>query len=427
MSSMQTIPLPTSHKSLMPQLEASLDDCSYLFGTFRESLMRTGHAGIVAIQLSCAKVPPRIITRSVALFIRVMGKMLSGRIAGGYKAGLGEFFLLLVPADNYSERLFQLDMEIIRFELERYCALPHLSGRIAPSDGTGEVSLKVEGVFLTNGFGDNVDNTLFRAFQQLFGSSALPVNHKPAEQTEIEEIINNELIDPVFQPIFSLPGGTLYGYEALSRISRPANITSPEDLFAKSGRYGLTYALEMLCRKKALSRAKSLKITGRLFLNVCPTILQAGKHQRGITAALLEELQIERSRIVFELTERIVIEDYELFNRALSHYREQGYSIAIDDLGSGYAGLNMLAKLEPEYVKLSRFLIASIDTSTTKQALVEALTTFCNKIGASIIAEGIERQEELEFLIAAGVTFGQGYYLAKPSSLPFPQACNINL
>jgi EAL domain-containing protein (putative c-di-GMP-specific phosphodiesterase class I) len=105
--------------------------------------------------------------------------------------------------------------------------------------------------------------------------------------------------------------------------------------------------------------------------------------------------------------------------RAVAHYREQGYSIAIDDLGSGYAGLKMLAELEPDYVKLARFLISGIDTSCTKQALVEALVTFCGRIGAKVIAEGIERPEELAYLSFAGVAFGQGYLLAKPAALPF--------
>lgn len=72
-----------------------------------------------------------------------------------------------------------------------------------------------------------------------------------------------------------------------------------------------------------------------------------------------------------------------------------------------------------EYVKLASFLIASIDTSSTRQALVEALVTFCGKIGALVIAEGIERQEELDFLVSVGVPLGQGYFLAPPSPTPF--------
>jgi EAL domain-containing protein (putative c-di-GMP-specific phosphodiesterase class I) len=404
---------------ILPRLEDSLDDCGYLFSTFKEYLKRTGHVGVVAIHFAQAQLLPDAVTRSVALFIRIVGKQLSGKIEGGYKASAGEFFLLLVPSGFYTEDMFQKDMEIIRLELRRHCALPHAARRIVPLGGIGEITMSIEGVFLANRDGANIDNALFRAFQELFGPSSLPAYHKSADQYEIEEIIAGELITPVYQPILSLQDSGIYGYEALSRISRPGGITNPEELFAKARQYGLTYPLEMLCRRKALITAKSLEIPGKIFLNVCPSILQAGEHERGITAAFLEDLQIERSRITFELTERTIIEDYELFYRTLSHYREQEYSIAIDDLGSGYAGLKMLARLEPEYVKLASFLIASIDTSSTRQALVEALVTFCGKIGALVIAEGIERQEELDFLVSVGVPLGQGYLLAPPSPTPF--------
>lgn len=408
-----------SRHHLIPRLEESLDNCGYLFSKFKECLRSAGHAGIVAIHFSHAQFPTDAVARSVALFIRIVGKKLTGRIEGGYQAGPEEFFLLLAPACNYGEETFQRDMATIQQELRRHCALPHLARRIVPRAGLSEVVLNVEGVFLTNREGENADNALFRAFQELFGSSSVPPSRKTAEQTEIEEIISGELITPVYQPIFTLRSGELYGYEALTRVASPGGLT-PEELFARAAEYGLAYALEMLCRRKALIQARAVGIAGQLFLNVCPTIFQASEHERGITAALLEKLQIERSRVTFELTERTIIEDYELFHRALSHYREQGYSIAIDDLGSGYAGLEMLARLEPEYVKLSRFLIAAIDTSTTKQALVEALVTFCGKIGACVIAEGIERREELEFLVAAGVDLGQGYLLGKPSPTPTP-------
>lgn len=410
----------TCQRRLFPRLEESLEDCGYLFCTFRDHLQISGHAGIVAIHFSQARFLPDTVSKSVALFIRIMGKKLKGRIEGGYKAGADEFFLLLVPDGFYSEALFRQDIETIRRELGSYCTLPHMARRIAPGSGTGKVMPQTEGVFITNQQGESGTSTLFRAFQALMDASSAPVVLKRAGRLEMEQIIANQQITPVFQPIFSLKDGEVYGYEALSRITRPDAIATTEELFANAAEYGLASPLEMLCRKKALTRARELDINGRIFLNVCPDVLQASEHERGITAALLDELQIERSRITFELTERTLIEDYELFQRVLSHYREQGYSIAIDDLGSGYAGLNMLARLEPDYVKLARFLIASIDTSTTKQALVEALVTFCGRIGASVIAEGIERSEELEYLISAGVSFGQGYLLAKPSPLPFP-------
>jgi EAL domain-containing protein (putative c-di-GMP-specific phosphodiesterase class I) len=129
----------------------------------------------------------------------------------------------------------------------------------------------------------------------------------------------------------------------------------------------------------------------------------------------LGELGIERSRVVLELTERSLITDYDLFGRVVDHYRRQGYAIAIDDLGDGFAGLKMLAQIEPDYVKLARFLVADIDRAPVRQALVESIVSFCQRVGIEVIAEGIERQEELDYLTAVGIRLGQGYLLGRPA------------
>jgi EAL domain-containing protein (putative c-di-GMP-specific phosphodiesterase class I) len=411
---------PSERPHPIPSVAESLNDCGYLFSCFRENLVRTGHVGIVAIHLAHAGLSAEILPKSVALFIRMIGEKLAGKIEGGYRGGAGDFFLLLVPDGHYSEALFRKDMTTIRTELTDNFSLPHMRRRLATFDDSGAVNLTVDGVFLNGCDGEKADNVLFRAFQELFSTSSTPECLNIPEQQEIEEIIRGERITPFFQPIVLLQDDTLYGHEALSRITGSTTIRNTEELFATAASCGLTEPLDMLCRKKALIRARELDLPGRIFLNVCPQLIQATGHERGVTAALLDELQIERSRITFELTERTLISDYDLFLRALSHYREQGYAIAIDDLGSGYAGLKMLARIEPDYVKLARFLIADIDTSSTRQALVEALVTFCARIGAMVIAEGIERREELEFLRSAGVFLGQGYLLGRPAAAPSP-------
>jgi EAL domain-containing protein (putative c-di-GMP-specific phosphodiesterase class I) len=402
----------------LPKLVKSFDDCSYLFIKFKEQLKSTGHVGIVALNFISCSCLPEMTDNLMTLSVKVLGRGLRGKIEGGYKAGNGEFFLLLVPHQDYSEADFYLDMDRIRQELHRYLAISPEQGESSRLVEGEAFQVTVDGVFLVDREGERADNALFRAFQELFGASAHFPRQQCSERREIEDIIANELITPAFQPIISLQHGSVYAYEALSRVSRPSPLANPELLFAKSVDYGLTAPLEMLCRRKALIRATELGIANRLFLNVCPTLLLANDHERGVTAALLDQLAIRRSAITFEITERTLIEDYDLFRRVLAYYREQGYSIAIDDLGSGYAGLKMLAQLEPNYVKLARFLSSDIDTSSTKQALVEALVFFCNKIGARVIAEGIERPEELTVLMEIGVSFGQGYLLGRPSFDP---------
>jgi EAL domain-containing protein (putative c-di-GMP-specific phosphodiesterase class I) len=404
-----------------PQLVESIHDCGYLFSRFKENLKQTGHAGIIAIHFAHGEIPPREVAISVALFIRVVGKKLAGKIEGGYRSGPRDFFLLLVADGHYTGEMFQSDREVIRAELNSYSILSQMARRNDNGQGFAE-NIAIDGVFLTSRLDENADNALFRAFQELFGASPETAGGHDAERAEIAAIIEGGLVTPVFQPIFSMASGEVHGYEALSRMAAPGSVMNTEELFDRAQRHGLTFPLEMLCRRKALLAVREQAVPGRIFINVCPTLLQAESHERGITAALLEELGIGRSRIVFELTERTLITDYELFLRVIAHYREQGYSIAIDDLGAGYAGLKMLARLEPDYVKLARFLVAGIDGSPTKQALVEALVMFCSRIGATVIAEGIERPEEYAFLAQAGVALGQGYLLALPSAGPLSPA-----
>ncbi|MGE0156561.1 MAG: EAL domain-containing protein [Geobacter sp.] len=235
-----------------------------------------------------------------------------------------------------------------------------------------------------------------------------------ASLREVARVVSQRLITPHFQPIFTLMPGEVHGYEALSRIVGPTVFGSIEELFCAARSGGMLSALEQLCRERALTTAAQLGVTERLFLNVCPAVL-ANDHRPGVTAKLLGELGIERSRVVLELTERSLITDYDLFGRVVDHYRRQGYAIAIDDLGDGFAGLKMLAQIEPDYVKLARFLVADIDRAPVRQALVESIVTFCQRVGIEVIAEGIERQEELDYLTAIGIGLGQGYLLGRPS------------
>lgn len=402
---------PAAPKQLgIPRIEESFNECGYLFKACKEQLKNGGHAGVIALNFTYDLGALQLSARHVSDLAETIGSSLIGRIEGGYQAARGEYFLLLVPGSQpYSKKCFHTDQQTI------YNCLIRQFRDISALPQEGCLQFGYGGVFLGNCDGETAGTAIFHAFRDLFSASAPSPAGLNAERREIENIIERGLITPVYQPIFSLKEGTLLGYESLSRLDRSSTISNPEQLFAKAVEYGLAAPLEMLCRRKALLRAREVKLPGKLFLNVCPSLLLSGDHMRGSTAALLDELGMRRSDVTFELTERTLIEDYALFKRALSHYRDQGYSIAIDDLGSGYAGLKMLSELEPEYVKLSNFLIRDIDSTATKQALVEALVSFCAKTGAQVIAEGIETAAEKAYLVQSGVAFGQGYLLGRPS------------
>lgn len=231
---------------------------------------------------------------------------------------------------------------------------------------------------------------------------------------ELDSIIKNEKIYSVYQPIYDLESGRIFAAESLSRINGNTSFSGPEELFDIAGRYNMTSSLEKLCRKKALTTASNSNFNTKITINVCPSILTYPDHEKGYTAALYEELFRYKNDIIIELTEKYYIKDQIIFNETVKYYKEQGFKIAIDDLGAGFSGLNMLIGIEPYMVKLDRSLISGIYKNTKKKLLVDSLISFCKKIGALTVAEGIETEEELLTVMEMGVDLGQGYFLARP-------------
>jgi hypothetical protein len=126
-------------------------------------------------------------------------------------------------------------------------------------------------------------------------------------------------------------------------------------------------------------------------------------------------LSADVGNVIFEITEKTAIEDYTNFRKALDNYKSQGYKIAIDDTGSGYSGLRLLAQSYPHFIKVDMELIRGIDKDNVKQAMLKALYDFSLVTNSQIIAEGIETANELATLINLGIPYGQGYFLRKPS------------
>ncbi|MBU0664025.1 MAG: EAL and GGDEF domain-containing protein [Proteobacteria bacterium] len=221
-----------------------------------------------------------------------------------------------------------------------------------------------------------------------------------------------------FQPIFSRQNGEIYGYEALARVRD--GVIPPFDiskLFLKAQAEGIIASLDMQCRENAFCRAAELGFVQKnayLYVNICPGTLIHSDHRGGVTDRLAEDCGIPKDRIVLEITEQEAIKNYDLFQRSIDHYRKRGYKIAIDDFGVGYGGLKMLSIVQPDYVKIDRHFIDELDRFPFKYNLVDAMATVCHKLGIMVIAEGIERQEELDIVSRFGIDLFQGYYLERP-------------
>lgn len=235
----------------------------------------------------------------------------------------------------------------------------------------------------------------------------------------LEYIIDNKAIRTVFQPIISLKDGSIFGHEALSRITCESIITNPEMLFSVAGEYNRLWDLELLCRMTALEAAYKFMIppySKMLFINVNPNTMHDENFKKGFTKEFLHQYHMKPQNVIFEITERNVILDMGGFLSTIDHYRSQDYKIAIDDAGAGYSGLNLISDINPDYIKLDMKLIHGIATDSLKYALVKSMVELSKASQIILIAEGIETYEELETLISLGVQYGQGYLIQKPTA-----------
>jgi EAL domain-containing protein (putative c-di-GMP-specific phosphodiesterase class I) len=217
-----------------------------------------------------------------------------------------------------------------------------------------------------------------------------------------------------YHPIVVTDTQEIFGYEALARgVMR--SLRSPEVMFEVAAEADLIWELSRLCRSRAIEGMQSrLRGDELLFLNVDPHDFADPDFN------VIESSQPHR--VVIEITERTAIKDYPKFREHLKRFRDVGYRFAVDDAGSGYAGLGSIANLEPDFIKLDMSLINCIDTNFIKQNLVETMVRFANDMGAKVIAEGVERAEEYATVKALGVHLVQGFYLHRPSQMETPGA-----
>jgi EAL domain-containing protein (putative c-di-GMP-specific phosphodiesterase class I) len=225
----------------------------------------------------------------------------------------------------------------------------------------------------------------------------------------IEQTIADEAIEMVFQPIVVLETEARAGYEALARFPM-APQARPDVWFAEAARLGMADDLELLAVRAALRQLERLPSECTISINLSPVVLG---HPR-----LLELVdQVDAGRVILELTEHAIVDDYEAFGTAVGPLRERGIQLAVDDAGAGYASLRHILNVRPGMIKLDMSLTRDIHTDPARRALASGLQGFARSLDAQVVAEGIEYDEELEALRDLGIELGQGYLLGEPGPL----------
>ncbi|MDQ0114266.1 EAL domain-containing protein (putative c-di-GMP-specific phosphodiesterase class I) [Paenibacillus harenae] len=232
-----------------------------------------------------------------------------------------------------------------------------------------------------------------------------------------DRLMEQRSIDPVYQPILSLREDKVFGFEALTRTRERTWFEGPLELFSFAEQEGAAYVLDRLAREKAIEGCGGLRREQKLFINVMAQIIEDPEFSPGLTLSLLERRGLSPHNVVFEITERNSIEDFGAVKKALEHYRSQGYQIAIDDVGAGYSSLQSIVELRPDYLKVDRSIIQDIHQDEMKAHILHTLAQLAAKMDISIIAEGIEQEEELAKVRELGASYAQGYLLGRPAAM----------
>ncbi len=213
----------------------------------------------------------------------------------------------------------------------------------------------------------------------------------------------------LYQPIFDVLTRTPVGFEALCRF-HSSPYRSPDAWFREAGEIGLACELECQVADQALQALDRFPAPYFVSINAAPETVASG----GL-ARILEGRDL--TRVVVEVTEQTVVAEYDLITSRLEPWRARGMQLAVDDAGAGYAGLQQILRLRPDKIKLDMSLTRDIHLDRARASLAAALVIFAQRTEATLIAEGVEVEDEFTALQALGVPQCQGYLLGRPATM----------
>lgn len=227
-------------------------------------------------------------------------------------------------------------------------------------------------------------------------------------RVDLSEVIENRALDIAYQPIVELRGGEVQGLEALARFRQPFG--PPDQTFADAETVGLGLELERLAVSAAWEVMPWLRPDQYLAINVSPPVLVelARRTEQEWRDAPLTNL-------VVEVTEQAAVPSYTELRRLLAPLQERGLRIAVDDAGAGYASLHHVVELRPDFIKVDRSLVHGLAHDHARRVAVSAFVLLALDLGATVVAEGVEKPADLAALRDLGVHAAQGYLLARPS------------
>ncbi|MFT3685517.1 MAG: GGDEF domain-containing protein [Phycisphaerales bacterium] len=244
-----------------------------------------------------------------------------------------------------------------------------------------------------------------------------PKNSTPLpEPAALDALIAQRAVTTVFQPIVCVENGEVSGFESLARPAKGAAVPHVGAMFDMAEHDGRLWDLEEVTRSAAFDCVENFPNGVLLFTNSTPDVFADPRFPQRMSELVRNVPGLTPSRIVLEITERAGGDDLNAVAEQVQKLKQIGFQIAIDDVGAGTSGLTRIMMLRPHWIKLDRELVSGIDRNRFKLNLIRFMVHFARLSGVNVIAEGIERQEELAALISLGVHYVQGFLIAKPNA-----------
>jgi EAL domain-containing protein (putative c-di-GMP-specific phosphodiesterase class I) len=232
----------------------------------------------------------------------------------------------------------------------------------------------------------------------------------------VEEFIASEHLLPAFQPIVDLTGGAAgLGFESLARYRQAIPFFDPCFMFEYARQRGMTVELDLACLRRSISAARDLARQGKIFLNVHPRALAAG---RQLVRTLVEEAgdcEVPLTSLVLEITEQEKLATTAETRESLDELRAYGVQFALDDVGVSYSHLDLIDSIRPSYLKISQEFGTDFEKDPSRQKIIRNIVSLAQDFECEIILEGVETAATSQAASEIGARYAQGFFYARPS------------
>ncbi len=333
--------------------------------------------------------------------------------AAAYRLG-GDEFALLVPAQANAETLKALESLCQQAPLHLFDATLSIGMAFAGMEVLDAESLRAQADAALYEAKRRGHNRVATA-ETIQGNSPILA---PSKARALQRLLAEGKISVAFQPIWDLKRGGLLAFEALTRPAAEYGFSGPQEAFDIAEQLGYIADLDLLCLRAILERAAQVRPSGLLFVNLSPQTLEQERLPGNILVQAVRAAGLIPDDVVLEITERSIVRP-EVVVREAKRLRSLGFGLALDDIGSGNAGLEVLSHLPVDFAKIDRSVVVKALSDRSARGVLSGITAIARETAAYVIAEGIETVEMFDFVQQMGAHGVQGYLLGRPSeSLP---------